>query len=312
MIGLTYREEMPFAVAQELELLYARLNKLLNVPSSAGASLQDMIDRIIVLEALTASHTSAIRGVASKANAIIPGSDGEAGEPGEPGPAGAPGATGPTGATGATGATGGAGTGAAVEIVSSITLGALSGSVVPERMAIDAGVIFEIADGAVQEITGDLSHVNQANIFHTYNKLDAARINRLFSQPFTVVPAPGAGQFNLVLSISTHTYSLAGFSANRTINFRYALTSGGIDQAQNDIFISVSNVLTTAARSTWQHFPVLTSSHDKNTPANGGGNPVNKPILMTMNTADMTSIAGGSLDFLEVHVIYCTLPSLST
>jgi hypothetical protein len=119
MIGLAYREELPVVVAAELDLLYLRLNKILDVPTATGSSLTDIIDRIIVLEALTVKHTKSLAGALSprplahldalegeRGPRGIPGPRGDRGEPGMRGDRGRAGDEGPEGPRGSRGVPG--------------------------------------------------------------------------------------------------------------------------------------------------------------------------------------------------------------
>lgn len=136
--------------------------------------------------------------------------------------------------------------------------------------------------------------------------LTNAQIKALFSTPIKVVDAPGVGKVNIPLHMLVHQYFPSfGYSASRTLGIRFATTTTlqttTWAAAQNDILSCSTPV--TASRD--RHSFVVTAGEvftDRNTPANGGGYAVNKPLLVTMTNSDVTG--GDAANYITIRLTY--------
>lgn len=230
-----------------------------------------------------------------------PGTDGEEGAAGTAGPPGATGATGPTGPTGASGVA------APISVGATTTVSTGTGFVAPEALEIQAGISFEIEGGGRVEITGPACSPANIQVATTY--IPAAQVLFGFSHPITIVPAPGANKMVVPLFLTVHNVE-TGYNVGRAFSVKYTLTSGAVDASQNDV-LGPSTLTTTAAHDRWFIMgpSAISSFFDKNTPASGGGSPINKALVL-LPTADMSTY-GASTDNMKVVVVYCILEGLT-
>lgn len=264
--------------------------------------IQQLYKRVRALEADTTVATTTIIQTSS-----VPGPPGRNGADGQgrPGP---PGAAGAAGATGATGATGASGSSTPIVVGATQVVSTNTGFVTPESLEISDGISMEIEGGARVEITGP---GDMADIYAASVTLSIAQVNTLFTKPLTIIPPPGPGKLIMVLAWMIRVSSI-GMGSTQGMSLKYGLTSGGVDLSQNDILTGTS-ITNTAARERWFNIigtGVVTNFYDKNTPASGGGSPINKPVMVTLASADMIPVATGDKDYVSMRVLYSITDAL--
>jgi hypothetical protein len=113
--------------------------------------------------------------------------------------------------------TGGSASLTPIEVTANSSVDSNFGSMIPDRMEIDAGIQFEIHSNARHEIS---SH-SWGTPFMTRVKLDNAQITKLNTNPVVIAPAPGPGFMVIPLSMTSHIVQTAGYNTSQNLRLRY-------------------------------------------------------------------------------------------